>query len=288
MIISNIIGGLGNQMFQYAMARALSLELDAELLLDVSSFDSYSLHQGFELGRVFKVKNSLARIEDVKSVLGWQQIPLFKRALKRSQLSWLRKKSLAIEPFFQYWEGVDSLPKNCYLSGYWQSERYFKKYSAVIRDDFSFDFKMSKENECFSEKIRQSNSVSIHVRRGDYVNNSVYAACSLEYYRAAIAHVLENSDRPVFFVFSDDIEWVRNNLEFESEHYYIDHNKAGESYNDMRLMSYCKHHVIANSSFSWWGAWLNPSSQKIVIAPRQWFTDGTNTTDLIPAEWTVL
>ncbi|NWE45776.1 alpha-1,2-fucosyltransferase [Pseudomonas gingeri] len=288
MIISHIIGGLGNQMFQYAAARALSLELDSELLLDVSSFDSYPLHQGFELDRVFKVEASLARKEDVRKVLGWQQAPLINRVLKKSQFSKLRKKSLAIEPFFQYWAGIHSLPGSCYLSGYWQSELYFRKFSEVLREDFFFKSGMSRENIYFADRIHRVEAVSVHIRRGDYINNSIYASCSLEYYKSAIAYISSRCDSPVFFIFSDDIDWARGNLNFDAEHHYIGHNKGSESYNDMRLMSCCKHHIIANSSFSWWGAWLNPSPGKIVVAPKQWFTNGTNTQDLIPSEWVVL
>ena len=129
------------------------------------------------------------------------------------------------------------------------------------------------------------------MRRGDCVanpKNAYIGFCSLDYYKAAINQMMNKIKDPVFFIFSDDIDWVKNNLLFASQSIFVDHNKNTESYNDMRLMSLCKHHIIANSSFSWWGAWLNPNPDKLVIAPKNWFRNGINDRDLIPVEWTRL
>ena len=127
------------------------------------------------------------------------------------------------------------------------------------------------------------------MRRGDYVSNkktnSMHGVCSLDYYRNAIKTILKRVENPVFFVFSDDIAWVKNNLVIDAPNVFIDHNSCMESYNDMRLMSLCQHHIIANSSFSWWGAWLGTNSNKIVIAPKQWFAHTKSTDDLIPVAW---
>ncbi|HQS38500.1 MAG TPA: alpha-1,2-fucosyltransferase, partial [Methylotenera sp.] len=157
-----------------------------------------------------------------------------------------------------------------------------------IRKDFTFKLALSVKNSAIIEQISQVNAVSLHVRRGDYVTNAKNAfigVCSLEYYRKAVEYVKNQVDKPVFFVFSDDIEWVKSNLPIDFPCFYIDHNHGIESFNDMRLMSHCKHHIIANSSFSWWGAWLNANSEKIVIAPQQWFANNTNVNDLLPESW---
>ena len=131
-------------------------------------------------------------------------------------------------------------------------------------------------------------AVSLHVRRGDYVSDpktkAILGVCSLDYYRAAIAHIAERIESPAFFVFSDDIAWAKANLEIPFPCEYVDHNQGQQSYNDMHLMSLCKHHIIANSSFSWWGAWLNPRKDKIVIAPENWFANNEDAKDLIPPE----
>ena len=289
MVITNLIGGLGNQMFQYAAGRALSLEYGVPLRLDGSGFAAYDLHQGFELGRVFKGAFEIADEADVRSILGWQYSPVIRRVVSRSSMAAFRRNSLVIEPHFHYWHGIKDVPDDCYLTGYWQSENYFLKAAEQIREDFSFRPLLENKNADLAKEISSSNAVSLHVRRGDYINVSknvaVYETCSLDYYRLAIQHVVGIVKKPQLFVFSDDIEWVKANLKTEHPCIYVDHNHGSESYNDMRLMSQCRHNIIANSSFSWWGAWLNPNPDKIVVAPKRWFANGTDTRDLIPQSW---
>ena len=289
MIISHIIGGLGNQMFQYAVARALAEKTHQPLKLDVSSFSTYKLHNGFELVRIFEVHKELATAEDISALLGLQSSPMLKRLIVRHELTWLRSKKLVVEPHFQYWDGLESILKDAYLTGYWQSEKYFKSIEATIRSDFTFKQPMSQANQNIVNDIVQSKSISLHVRRGDYVQNSVtlaaHGACPLEYYQAAIAYMIERVALPKFFIFSDDIEWVKNNIRINFPCQYVENNHGAESYNDMHLMSLCNHNVIANSSFSWWGAWLNSNPNKIVIAPKRWFNNATDTNDLFPTNW---
>ena len=289
MVITNLIGGLGNQMFQYAAGRALSLEYGVPLHLDVSGFAAYDLHQGFELGRVFKGVFEIADAADVRSILGWQYSPVIRRVVSRSSMAVFRHNALVVEPHFHYWHGIKDVPSDCYLTGYWQSEKYFLNFAGQIRDDFSFSPMLEKQNTDLAKEIISSNAVSLHVRRGDYINNSknvaTYETCSLEYYQTAIQYVTERMLKPRFFVFSDDIDWVKKHLKIDYPCIYVDHNHGAESYNDMRLMSMCRHNIIANSSFSWWGAWLNPSTDKIVAAPKRWFAKETNTQDLIPKNW---
>jgi hypothetical protein len=285
MVIAHLIGGLGNQMFQYAAARALAAKRNTSLLLDISSFDSYTLHQGFELNRIFSGDFNIAQKADMHKMLGWQSLNSVKSYLHRPALSWLRNKALAIEPSFEYWQGFKRLSADTYLSGYWQSERYFISAEDIIREDFRFSTPLSAENVELADMIRNSESISLHVRRGDYINNSAYASCSLNYYKSAIEYLTKQLESPTFFIFSDDINWVKENLKLAHPHVYIDNNQGDQSYNDMRLMSLCKHNIIANSSFSWWGAWLNANDTKTVIAPKKWFNTDMNSKDLIPASW---
>ena len=291
-IISHVIGGLGTQMFQYAAGRALSLIRSEPLFLDVSGFNAYGLHQGFELSDVFCCPVRLAEPQDVRAVLGWQSPRLVRRILARPALRNLRSRHFVVEPYFDYWPGLRNTQLPTYLVGYWQSERYFADVAQTVRSDFTFRQPMTSRNQGLAEEIRSVNSVSLHVRRGDFVNNpkanATHGLCSLDYYEAAVRHIAERVDEPHFFVFSDDIEWVRSNLARRNSFIYVDHNRGPESYNDMRLMSLCKNNIIANSSFSWWGAWLNQNVGKIVLAPKRWFANNNPTSDLLPSGWVSL
>lgn len=289
MIITNIIGGIGNQMFQYASGRALSLARQVPHSLDITDFVDYKLHQGFELQRVFDCPVRIASGAEVRALLGWQASLLVRRMLARPALSMFRRQVNVFEPHFNYWPGINEVPANSYLIGYWQTEKYFREVAQTIRADFTFKSPLSPRNAELVGQIRGTNAVSLHVRRGDYVKNpktmAAHGVCSLDYYRLAIQYVAARVDRPVFFIFSDDLDWVRKNLKINFSCKYVDHNQGAESYNDMRLMSLCRHHIIANSSFSWWAAWLNPSSEKIVVSPKKWFTRRVDVQDLIPDGW---
>lgn len=292
MVISNIIGGLGNQMFQYAAGRALSLERGQTLRLDVSGFAGYALYQGFELQRVFDCPVKTDTSTALHNMLGWQCAPSIKRILVRPSMKAFRRNTFVVEPHFHYWPGIKNVPQDCYLAGYWQSEKYFRDVASVIRADFTFKTPLANRNAELAEQIGQVNAVSLHVRRGDYAKNpqtnATHGLCSFDYYRAAIQYVFDRVDQPYFFIFSDDIAWAKDNLEMDLPCQYVDHNRGEESYNDMRLMSLCRHHIIANSSFSWWGAWLNPSPAKIVVAPQKWFVNKNNVRDLFPLGWVAL
>jgi hypothetical protein len=292
MIISQIIGGLGNQMFQYAAGRALSLERNQPLLLDIARFAGYGLHQGFELERVFLRQVKIATKAEVYSILGWQSLPGIKRVLARPCMTAFLRDGFVVEPHFHYWPEINQVPNDCYLVGHWQSEKYFQKHSSKIRADFTFKLPLSGKNADIAEQIGRVNAVSLHVRRGDYVKNpkttATHGLCSLDYYHTAIRYIYETVEQPYFFIFSDDMAWVKEHLKIDAPCQYVDHNQGKESFNDMHLMSLCKHHIIANSSFSWWGAWLNSSPEKIVIAPNKWFANQNNIKDLLPNDWVTL
>ena len=289
MVISQLIGGLGNQMFQYAAGRALAEKNLSTLALDISAFSTYGLHQGFELQRIFACPAKIATPSDIKLVLGWQTMPLLRRVLSRHYFRRLVGDNLVLEPHFHYWPQINAVSGDCYLQGYWQSEKYFKDIESLLRADFTFQTAMTGQNQQLSEHIRAVNAISLHIRRGDYVNNpstlATHGVCSPEYYRDAIQYIASRVAQPYFFIFSDDMAWVKAQFKLDFPCQYVEHNTGSESYNDMRLMSLCQHHIIANSSFSWWGAWLNASADKIVIAPKKWFQIDKMTQDIYPDGW---
>lgn len=288
MIILHLSGGLGNQMFQYAFGRAQAKRLGVELKLALSD-PTLIIHNGFELKRLFDIQANEALPADMRSILGLQHNTLVQKAIKISGLQKLFCSPIVQEPHFHFTPKMLALNDNSYIYGYWQSEKYFSEIEHEIRSDFSFKPALSKTNIDAAEKIGSCNSISLHVRRNDFANNSkinaTHGLCSLNYYNEAIQYVAKRIGNPHFFVFSDDPAWAQSNLDINYPCDFIKHNHGLESYNDMRLMSLCNHHIIANSSFSWWGAWLNPKESKLVIAPRQWFINDNNTKDLIPQNW---
>jgi hypothetical protein len=289
MVVSHILGGIGNQMFQYAAGRSLAAALHDEFLLDLESFSGYSLHNGYELKRVFNVPVEAASSKKLLSLLGLRGLPLTKKILRRKQFELFRGKHFVVEPHFNFWPDFFSLKQNSYLHGYWQSEKYFKSIESEIRKELSFKRPLFGENELIANQIAGDNAVSLHVRRGDYLSDaktsSIMSVCDISYYERAVSYVTNKVASPVFYVFSDDIDWVKQNISVDYPCVYISHNRGEDSYIDMQLMSLCKHHIIANSSFSWWGAWLNASQTKIVVAPNFWFKNDMDDSDLIPTEW---
>lgn len=289
MIITNIIGGLGNQMFQYACGRSLSLRLGLPLRLATDQFKGYRLHNAFELQRVFNIDAPLATEAEVRYLLAWQASPTFRRLFGRPAMRWLTGNRWANEPHFQFWPELAALQGPRYVHGYWQSERYFKEYADQIRADFTFRMQWDAQDEVVRQRMRAQPSASLHVRRGDYTNaknQGVFALCGLDYYCEAIRLLRDRIPKVKLFAFSDDPDWVDVNLgaacgPIET----VRHNSGARSAGDMRLMSQADHHIIANSSFSWWGAWLNPAKDKVVVAPRRWFLNGTDDRDLIPTSW---
>ena len=293
MIVSELISGLGNQMFQYAAARALSLEKNTELKLDRTWFDleiekqtprSYGLDPFLlkpsfisEKERTFFLKPYSGGILN-RVLLKWNAMqPYYKQRVYR-------------EPHFHFDSHFYDAKSNTYLIGYWQSEKYFTKYAQQIRADFGFKSLPGGQNENWRQLIQSSHAISLHVRRSDMVNNpdvvKTHGSCDLDYYTAAAEKIAEGVDNPIFFVFSDEPDWCKAHLKLEHQTHYIDNNIGEAAYCDMQLMSLCRHHVLANSSFSWWGAWLNPRDDKKVIAPKRWFADDSkDTSDLIPAGW---
>jgi hypothetical protein len=173
------------------------------------------------------------------------------------------------------------------IDGYWQTENYLIDIKDTILNDFQLKLPLRNELKEIALKISDSNSVSIHIRRGDYAQdkktNAHHGTCSLEYYQEAIKLITEKIQNPIFYIFSDDIEWVKENLKINYPKYHVEGNKGFE---DMELMKNCKHNIIANSSFSWWAAWLNTNKEKIIIAPKNWLNNPKfDTSDVVPNSW---
>jgi len=289
MIITSLSGGLGNQMFQFAAAQALALNLNSPLLLDTSYFSIYQTNREFELFKVFITDFKLAKKEDLKKILGWTSIFHQQSFLRRLYKKIPFSKHWIVEPQINYWKEFSNLQSDCLLDGNWQSEKYFKHHGDIIRNSFQFN-KSNFTNNDLLNKIRENNSVSIHIRRGDYVTNKTtfqyHGICDENYYLDAIKEIKKNVKNPKFYVFSDDISAAKKILTQQlSSCYFVENNSPTNNHFDMMLMSQCKHNIIANSTFSWWGAWLNTNPKKKVIAPKKWFARNLCDLDLIPEEW---
>jgi Glycosyl transferase family 11 len=288
LIVTRLTGGLGNQMFQFAAGYALSLRRGVRLELDTSSYARDAL-------RVFEL-SAFATPGRVAGPTTLRRMPAKQRGLtglvrRMTQPTVQSMIPIYREPHFEFDASVLTLDAPHALSGYWQSERYFDDARDAVRAAFRTHEPFEPENAAVASDIAQcAMPVSLHVRRGDYVTASaasaVHGTCSIEYYRMAMQTILDQTPQAHFFAFSDDPAWTRDNLGETAPITFVSANPPTRGYRDMQLMSSCRHHIIANSSFSWWGAWLNPRDDKRVIAPSVWFAAAKNDTrDLLPAGW---
>lgn len=288
MIISKLIGGLGNQMFQYAAGRRAAFINKTFLKLDISGYKNQEgMTKREYLLNCFNICEEFASISEINKLKGKNNLL---QKILRKNYPIIDNRTFIIEKHFHFSPNILKTSNNVYLEGYWASEKYFKDIEDIIRQDFTFKFKPDLENKKLIEKIKNCMSISIHVRRGDYVSvkktHECHGVCSLEYYKKAINLITAQVKKPHFFIFSDEPEWIKQNLKLKYPNTIIDYNFHKKDYEDLRLISLCKHNIIANSSFSWWGAWLNNNQNKIVIAPKKWFKDSSiNTADLIPKSW---
>ncbi|MEO1139848.1 MAG: alpha-1,2-fucosyltransferase [Pseudomonadota bacterium] len=278
-IIARLFGGAGNQMFQYAAARALADTLCCELQIDnryvAGSADRGDCFQHYQNARFTRD----GTLPPAKSD-GWLRYGLW-RAFGASPRIY-REKTLGFDP------ALLTLPKGSYLHGYWQSERYFASIADQLRTDLTFTTALDDANAAMATQIdRAANPTAFHVRRGDYIASGTYAAMTPDYYRAAARHIAEQAGPITCFVFSNDPSWAQDNLNLGHETVIVDINDETTGHFDLHLQSLCAHNVIANSTFSWWAAWLNPDPDKIVVAPKSWFNDPKlSNPDLIPLRWT--
>jgi hypothetical protein len=288
MIITRLNGGLGNQMFQYAAGRCLAYTLNTGLKLDISPFRNDPLRD-YELS-VFSIEENIASgtdLEHVRRPFSWM-IRHPADALKsvihqNAPVRYVRESQFHFDP------EIHNLPDNVYLEGYWQSEKYFRKIEPLIRQEFRLRVAPGAFVQELAGRIRDGNAVSIHIRRGDFASNpttnATHGVCSIDYYQCAIEKISHKVEDARFWIFSDDPGWVKKNVTTDRPSYCVsDHHF--NNYEDLYLMSCCSHHIIANSSFSWWGAYLGSHAGKIVIAPKKWFKKADiSTADLLPDSW---
>lgn len=281
-VISRLHGGLGNQLFQYAVGRAVALRTGAELLLDarlLADANPFQYDLGhFQIEARVAAENELPPAKDRKIAYGlWR---LFGRSPR-----FVRERGLA------YNERIATITADCYLHGYFQSQRYFADIAPTLWSDLKFKQPITGENARMAERIGNGPSVSMHIRRGDYITNAkaqaAHGSTDLGYYERALAEIRSRTGQdPVVYLFSNDPQWVRENMQLDAELVPVAINDGRTAHEDLRLMSLCDHNIIANSTFSWWGAWLNPSHTKIVVAPERWFASHKlSNPDITPPGW---
>lgn len=270
MIGIRVYGGLGNQMFQYAFYQYLRIT-NKEIGLDISDFKIHQHHYGFELDNAFS--NLQFDVLPEKSLKKLRIDPnlLINRCLnKMFGLRISRKNEIREYPASLIVNNV-KYKDDIYFHGYWANTYYVKEVERVLREHFKFRYILDGKNKELYERCKSYPSASVHIRRGDFLQNSSIAnCCSIEYYKQAFEIIKQNYKECLFVVFSDDIEWTRKNINFSDNIIYVNWNNGTYSFVDMQMMSLCDHNIIANSTFSWWGAWLNSNPKKIVISPTIW------------------
>lgn len=294
MVIVKLQGGLGNQMFQYAAGRALSVRLGAPLKLDRRRMDhpvEGSTPWRYALGAL-NVREEFADPREAADLSGEAQTRLRRLSLRLRRASGIvpPRATVLRDRELRFLTEFHEVSGDVYLDGYWQSERYFLGISEIIRREFSLRRPLERIDREFGEEIAREESVSIHVRRGDYVSNPAanrfHGLCSEEYYRKCIAIVSEKVRAPRFVVFTDDPAWARGNMAVPPGTAFVDWDQPRDGSVDLELMRRCRHHIIANSSFSWWGAWLGSRQGSLVLAPARWFLDPSmSAADLLPDSW---
>lgn len=268
MIIVKIVGGLGNQMFQYAYAKKLQ-SIGFNVKIDLSAFVNYKLHGGYQLDKYNIDLLSSNSVENNR----FYKNNLFSKILKKFpfvKTKIVKEKSLLFDSMLL------EVSDDKYVEGYFQNERYLSSIENEIRNNFSIISPLTSfSSEIKNMILNSESSCSIHIRRGDFANKenkNIHGTCDLEYYTKAIKKIESQYDKTYFFVFSDDFDWVKKNLNIKNVT-YVNCKEKRIPHEDIYLMSLCQNNIIANSSFSWWGAWLNNNSNKTVIAPSKWFKD---------------
>jgi hypothetical protein len=289
MIIVKLSGGLGNQLFQYAVGRHLAHLHGTTLKFDVSGFQDGGKRQ-YALGH-FRMTAEFASQEEVHALTEYRPGAV-KRVVDRFLPRSSRRAGTHVceGKSFRFNPRILTLPDNLYMDGYWQNEKYFRDVPDIIRQEVAVKDPLAGRNRDLAEVIASVNSVSLHIRRGDYVSDpktrQSHGNCSLDYYMHCVQELAGAVDQPHYFVFSDEPQWACANLELDAPVTIVDHNSTIQAYEDLRLMRHCRHHIIANSSFSWWGAWLNPRPDKTVYAPKKWFAhDKWDFQDVVPSGW---
>ncbi|PIP69241.1 hypothetical protein COW91_00400 [Candidatus Nomurabacteria bacterium CG22_combo_CG10-13_8_21_14_all_32_8] len=298
MIVSNITGGLGNQLFQYALGCHMAILNGTEHKIDVSGYLDATPDPilGVRICGLdnFNITAKHASNEDITQFNFLLKNKIFRHLMHfySTQNSYYKRKYI-LEPEINYFKFDPSIlaakqNSDVYVEGYWQTEKYFKNIENIIRKEFSFKNNPGEVNTRMIKEIEGCNSVSVHVRHGDNMRME-NGILPLEYYRSAVKEIALRIKDPVFYVFSDDPEWTRDNLEIKYPTVFVSHNSDKKNFEDLRLMTYCKHHILGNSTFGWWGAWLGKKDGQIVFSPKSHHSyPNLPATDYIPAGWTFL
>ncbi|MGE5450426.1 MAG: alpha-1,2-fucosyltransferase [Acidobacteriota bacterium] len=289
MIVMKMQGGLGNQFFQYAAGRALSARLGCRLLLDISWYRDLpkgATPRAWELGR-YPIQADYLDPMDSRSPWFWSMERI--GCVVKADAGWRWARSFR-ERGIDHDPRVHRLGRWRSLEGYWQSPMYFDTVGQALRRELQPIDVMGEEDAKVASRIMadRHRAVAVHVRRGDYllgVHAEHHGLCGMDYYRRAFECIREHIADPLFFVFSDDPQWVASQRDLFGDAVLVTHNGADAAFQDLRLMSLCRGHVIANSSFSWWGAWLTDSPNAKVVAPARWLANGAATPTLTPPEW---
>lgn len=288
MIIVKIYGGMANQLFQYAAGYALSMHHAAPLKLDISYFEEQNndTKRTFALDR-FSINYELATKEEIAEVFKFRfQDYAWNKLMPMSHRRFYGEKT----PRFN--ERFFDLSDTVYLRGYFQSEKYFIDCKKSLLEQYQMNENTIKSVLPLAETFKNSNSVALHIRLGDYLNptlSSIMAPFDITYYQRAIDHFQQNIIHPTFYVFSDQIELAKDLLKVDAEFVFVDERMSANSDEDFYLMQSCKHQIIANSTFSWWAAYLNSQHHKIIVAPQKWYkAHFGDATDLYPSQWTIL
>ena len=294
LIIVRLKGALGNQMFEYAFGRALSIKHGVPLKLDISGLKSVLHNYSFDLGHL-NIQCEIASENETSKFTKRSLIGLTR--LMTDRLRAPHKRYVLTESSYSFLPDLLHARNKVYIQGYWQSEKYFKNVENIIKEELTVKNPLEGKNLQLANEMQNCNSISLHVRRGDYVNikevTKIHGICSLDYFERAVIFMADKVDKPCFYIFSDDMEWVESNLKIDFPMTLVNHNGSNiehdgtdKCYEDIRLMSQCRHNIISNSTFSWWGAWLNNNNNKIVCAPKVWALDkALNTPDRVPLDW---
>lgn len=274
-------------MFQYALGRHLSVRNKLPLKMDVSFLARANRPFTCRL-TALNIDGSVATAAEVARVKGGGFV---KRLLARFPGFSPYSDRYVSENGLPFQESILEIKGSVYLDGYWGSENYFVAITDLLMAEFAVKSPLEGKNKETARLISTANSVSLHVRRGDYVSDpgaaKVLGTCPLDYYAKAVELICSKVSDPHFFVFSDDPAWVRENIRIARHAVtYVTHNDGEHEYEDLRLMALCRHNITANSSFSWWGAWLNRNPDKLVLAPAKWFADPSlDSASVTPAAW---
>jgi hypothetical protein len=302
MVVVKIQGGLGNQLFQYASGRALSLYLNTELKLDLSFFDDAKFNKVYRLDK-FNISVPRAQTWEYNPLKNSTEIPFIIKSLHRIGISlspFYKRNHLIETDILKIFQKRKLIHRDYFFECWYNNLNYYKTYREIILNDLNADNLLNNKNLLLQNELKSSNSVAVHIRRGDFLTNGFFKELSKEYYVNAMKIISEKTNNPIFYFFSDDIDWAKKEYSYLPNVKFVEHNSILETQwntygdiEDLMLFRSCKHQIIANSTFSWWGAWLNERHDKTIISPKYWYNNKKaqkkiENDGILPKEWLCL